>query len=306
MALYSLKFKTISPITAIPTAQTIFGTICHYYENEYGTKELEILLDKFANDNPSFIVSSMYLNNLLPVPQNFTLPKKDIKNQEEATSIKKIKKIKYFSKKIFLDYQENPTKFQDLFYDNLLNDKYKIEPKNGILMFDDEDYTKIQLKTTRTRVNINEEQFYQDEVIMYETGTIFEFYLDLLDQTLLPKLEALFKKMQYVTFGGHKSIGYNMYNFEEMIEAENIRTKKIGMLLSQAVGDSSIDYNSSYYQINEFNLKFNNAIEKVNRAQIIVFMEGSIIKTDKPYIGKVIKETNNGKTTYQNVLGLLI
>ncbi len=305
MALYSLKFKTISPITAIPTAQTIFGTICHYYENEYGTKELEILLDKFSNDNPSFIVSSMYLNNLLPIPQNFMPHLEGIKNQEDAALSKKVKKVKYFSKKIFLLYQEDQTKFQNQFYNGLINGNYKIN-QDGIVMLKDEDCAKSLVKTTRTRVNINKEQFYQDEVIMYETGTIFEFYLDLLDQTLLPKLEALFKKMQYVTFGGHKSIGYNMYNFEEMIEAENIRTKKIGMLLSQAVGDSSIDYHNSYYQINEFNLKFNNAIEKVNRAQIIVFMEGSIIKTDKPYIGKVIKETNNGKTTYQNVLGLLI
>lgn len=305
MALYSLKFKTISPITKIPTAQTIFGTICHYYENEYGTKELEILLDKFANDNPSFIVSSMYLNNLLPVPQNFLPHLEKIKNQEDAALSKKVKKIKYFSKKLFLLYQEDHLKFQDQFYNNLINGNYKIS-QDGIAMFKDEDSVKSFVKTTRTRVHIHEEQFYQDQVIMYEIGTIFEFYLDLLDQTLLPKLEALFKKMKYITFGGHKSIGYNMYNFEEMVEEQTLRTKKVGMLLSQAVGDSSIDYYNSYYQINEFNLKFNNAIEKVNRAQIVVFMEGSIIETDKPYIGKVIKETNNGNITYQNVLGLLI
>ena len=78
------------------------------------------------------------------------------------------------------------------------------------------------------------------------------------------------------------------------------------MLLSLSIGDSSIDYQNSYYQLKQLNAKFNNAKDVVNRNQVLVFTEGSIIATDKSYIGQIIEETYNKKVTYQNVMGLLI
>lgn len=70
MSLYSIQFESISPMTAVPNSQTIFGTICHYYENIYGTEKLEELL-QIQKKEPIFVVSSMFLKDTIPLPQNF-------------------------------------------------------------------------------------------------------------------------------------------------------------------------------------------------------------------------------------------
>ena len=97
-----------------------------------------------------------------------------------------------------------------------------------------------------------------------------------------------------------------MFSVFDIVNADNIRLKHPKLLLSRAIGDSSIDYQNSYYQLKEQTLKFNQSVKQVNRKRTIVFLEGSIISTTKNYIGSLIEEKNGDEITYQNVLGLLV
>lgn len=306
MALYSVQFEAISPMTKIPNSQTIFGTICHYYENLYGTKKLEELL-KIQEQKPIFVVSSMFIKDTLPLPQDFMPKIKKIKDEKDISLLKESKKITYISKNIYQkEYKDNSNAFQTLYYENLKKQAYSI--KNNILMYKEEINNIVSdfVKTQRTRTNTLEEEYYQDHVLYFNTKTQFEFYIEIFEFNYIEKFKQLFNIMQYVSFGGHKSIGYNMFNMINMQLVDDLKSKKPRLLLSIAIGDDTIDYEQSYYQIKQLNAKFNNATNTINRSSIMAFTEGSIIKTDKPYIGTIIKEKNNEKVTYQNVMGLLI
>lgn len=306
MALYCVQFETISPITSIPNSQTVFGTICHYYENLWGTNKLEELLT-IQEKNPLFVVSSMFIKDTLPLPQDFMPELKNINSESDLILLKETKKIQYFSKNLYIkEYKEYPKEFQELYFENLKNQTYII--KNQILMLktEEDQFTNNFIKLQRTRTNTFEKQYYQDQILYFKPKTQFEFYIEIFNSNYIEEFKKLFITMNYVTFGGHRSIGYNMFNYVNIEEANNLKLKQPHLLLSLSIGDSTINYQKSYYQLKQLNAKFNNAKDVVNRNKVMVFTEGSIISTDKLYIGQIIKETNNKKVTYQNVMGLLI
>ena len=304
MALYSVKFKIISPMTHIPHSQTIFGTICHYYESIYGTKQLEKLLEISSNNKPLFWVSSMFPEHMLPFPQDFIPRKKNVNSQIDVQFIKKTKKIKYISKQVYNEYKQAPQAFWELYYRKLEEKNYLIQ--NNCLTLNNEWVPPYYIKDVRTRIDVDEELYYQDQLVYYEKDSIFEFYIECIEESIKVQLEAVLKTMRYVTFGGHKSIGYNMFDFVSIANADELKSASPRLLLSLSVGDKHIDYEHSYYQLKQLNMKFNNSFEAVNRSHTIVFTEGSILMTNRLYTGSLIKEKNNQQTTYQNMLGLLI
>lgn len=310
MALYSVKFEIISPLTDIPNSQTVFGTICTFYAMHYGSEELEKILKQMENETFPFIVSSMFYEDMLPTPQNFEIRNIQVANKEDTKRLKKIKKIKYFSKKVFKMYKKNPLQFNSAIYD--LIKKQDIIIVNGCLADKTEiskfDYAIIDEMRTRVKVktDIDDSLYYNNVLNYFPKGTNLEFHIEIESNELATKLEELFRKMNYVSFGGNKSIGYNMFNFKSMEKEEDLKLNEPCMLLSLSIGDDTIDYDNSYYQLINVNNKFTNSKEAVNRKNVISFREGSIIKTSKKVIGKVIKESNNDETTYQNFVGLLI
>ncbi len=308
MSLYSVKLELISPVSHIPTSQTIFGTIFHFYENEFGTESLENLCTYFDQENPPFLVSSLFIEGTLPVPQDFipSLENINMLDKNIVSFTKETKKIQYISKKIYKEYIKDLNNFNQEYYKKLIQGQYIIQ--NQILMFPDEvnDIHSKSVKTTRTRVSVDNNEYYQDRVLCFDQNTHFEFYIDILNKSFEEPLKKVIKKMKYIHMGGHKSIGYNLYNVLDIINVDELKSSHPKLLLSKAVGDLSINYNQSYYQLKEQTIKFNQSSKQVNRKRTIVFLEGSIIVTTKNYIGKVIRETNEGKATYQNILGLLI
>ena len=291
-------------MTQIPNSQTIFGTICHYYESVYGTKQLEELLETSSKNAPLFLVSSMFPENMLPIPQDFMPRKKSVNNQIDVQLIKKTKKIKYISTQVYNEYKQSPSAFEKLYYGNIERKNYLIQ--DNCLTLNDELVIPYCIKNVRTRINIDEELYYQDQLLYYEKDGIFEFYVECLDENIMVQLEQVFKTMRYVTFGGHKSVGYNMFDFVSFSNADQLKSSTPRLLLSLSVGDENIDYNQSYYQLKQLNMKFNNSFEAVNRSHVVAFTEGSILITNQSYTGCLIKEKNNQETTYQNMLGLLI
>lgn len=309
MALYSVKFEAISPLTNIPNSQTVFGTICTYYSMLFGDNELISLLKRMEKDDFPFIVSSMFYENLLPVPQNFNPLFKNNKNvngPDEFKLRKKIKKIKYFSKRIYNDFSKNHEEFELVVY-NFIKDGYW-SIVNDFLVFKDEEkqFDFNIVKEYRTRVNVSEEQYYNDALYYLPKDLAFEFYIEIENDELVKKFNKMFKKMNYVSFGGHKSLGYNMFNFKSFEEVKFAENKNQKLLLSLSIGDETIDYDLSNYQLINLNAKFTNTVDKVNRKNIVAFKEGSMITTTKKAIGKIVKEINDDEEIYQNLVGLLV
>lgn len=307
MALFSVKFEVLSPITSLPNSQTVFGTICTYYASMYGEKELEEILLQMEQMNFPFVVSSMYYENILPLPLNFN-PKIDRTkiSFEDVKTMKNLKNVKYISKKVYLQSEKNIEKLNSVILDLLSHNGVCI--KNNILMLSKE-ITEMNLKiknSMRTRVDVNNEQYFNNSLLYMPKKTILEFYIDIYKEEIVEKLNKLFKSMKYISFGGGKSIGYNLFSFVSMNEEKNLKSDHPSLLLSMSIGDNSIDYNKSDYKMVSVNNKFNYSYDTVYRSGVICFSEGSVINTSTNVIGKVIKEEVNSKPTYQNFVGLLI
>lgn len=305
MALYNVKFELLSPISTIPNSQTIFGTICTYYACMYGDKDLENILKDVNTTNYPFIVSSMFFKDTIPLPLTFN-PEYQELTEKRTKLLKSTKKIKYLSKDIFLKCEKNIEKLNSVILDFLENEIFII--KNDILMTKEDscNHDFIMVKNERTRVYIEDKQYYNNYLTYFSKGMIFDFYMDIPDITMYGKIEKLLKKMNYITFGGGKSVGYNMFSFKSIKLEKDLKSPSPNLLLSLAIGDKTINYDESFYKINIINNKFNVPGEAVNRKKIVCFSEGSCIKTSSKVIGGLVKEENNGNITYQNFLGLLI
>ena len=208
---------------------------------------------------------------------------------------------------LFKELKKDKIKFEDSFYSNISSGKYVIE--EGIIWDKnlDSNIAKPKVKDEiRTRVNVLDEQFYQDIIKHYSDDTTFVFYVDIKNKDYEDELIELFKSLKYVNIGGKKSIGYNLYNYFDIQKVDDLLINKRNVLLSLAVGNDNVNFDESYYQFININNKFNNSKKTVNRNNVYAFCEGSVISTDKDYIGCLIKEENDGQITYQNMLGLLI
>lgn len=309
MSLYSIEFKPLSVLTKIPDAQTIFGAFCYKYKEIFGENKLNSFLVLEKSASPIVLFSSMFYKNILPIPQNFRPPYRRGLSLEETSHSKKIKKIKYFSKSVYLDYTNNKENFEENFYTNLIN-KYKII-NNEILSYEDEQILDNEyiVKDYRTRNafpnDIEKRQLFKEEVFYCNEKLTFNIYINILNEDYKVEILEVFKSMNYVFFGGYKSIGYNLYQIVS-IEEETKFTNKMNMLISKSMITDSIDINNSYYSMMIIKNKFNTQGSKVQRKQLNVFLEGSVIKTDSCYIGGLVEEEQDGIKTYQYYLGMLI
>lgn len=307
MALFNVKFEVLSPITSIPNSQTIFGTICTYYASMYGESELEEILSKMEQKDYPFVVSSMFFENTLPLPLNF-IPRCDSEklSYEKVKLLKGIKKLKYISKKVYLKANKNIEQLNLKVLDLL--DKKDICIENNILMLSEEK-DKLNLKVNnsmRTRVNVEDEQYFNNSLLFMPKNTNLEFYIEINSNVMVDKLKKLLKSMEYVSFGGGKSVGYNLFAFISIDEENELKSEHPSLLLSLAVGDDTIVYDKSDYKLITINNKFNYASETINRCGALCFVEGSVISTSSNTIGFVVKEEINSRPTYQNFVGLLI
>lgn len=310
MSVYSITFKPLSVLTNIPDAQTIFGAFCYKYASLYGNEDLENLLKIENSNNPVFLISSMFFNDTLPFPTDFMPPKKKSVSIQETTRNKKLKKIKYISKKLYIDYVVNNEDFVNTYYENIsskyiiINDELLAHKEDNLLT------EKYLVRDTRTRnsfsFNKDEKELFKDEVFYCNDKLLFTVYLNILNNDFKEKIINTFAKMNYVFFGGKKSVGYNLYSFIEIKEEDELNKLNHNMLVSKSLVDKDIDLNKSYYTYDNVNNKHNINVANVNRKQVNVLKEGSVLFTDKPFVGGLVQDDVYGKTIYQYYLGMLI
>lgn len=308
MSLYKISIKPISPITGIPDSQTIFGLLCHMFVSYYGENELETLLNDIKKDAQTLLISSMFYENTLPIPKNFTPLHEEISNKKQASESKAIKKIKYFSLGLYREYIKSKEKFENTFLEQLDKKNYIIINDEIVSKKDEllnEKYLIAELKI-RNKVSLKKEdkKLFYEKIFYVNEKLNFNFYLDV-DLKYEEKIKKLITSMNYVSIGGSKSIGFNLYNFIN-IEKSDIKRNKPHLLISKSIGDSSINFENSFYDLKVTNNKFNNAKDTIFRKQIVTLVEGSYIDTCKDVIGSLVEEHNDKNITYQYMIGFLI
>ncbi len=314
MILYSYKFKPISKLTGIPDSQTFFGGFCYYYLKEYGEEDLTSFLKKAEEGNPDFIVSSFFVKDFLPQPMNLSFKPlvKEEADRKNTIKLKKIKKINCWSISILKDYYANPKEFCQQYYQRIISNNYLIIDSEYLVKESEKlNYiTPFLVEELITRNYVAEDPddkklFYN--VVMYNNeNTLFSVYIKYLNENIREKIEKVISKMRYVSLGGGKSIGYNMFDFisSEKIELNNTIDSK--MLLSKALPDNLTNIDDSYYKLIKLQNIFHGVGETKYKKEVLVFCEGSTFKTKEEFCGKVIKEKLGDEVKYTNLLGLLV
>jgi CRISPR/Cas system CSM-associated protein Csm4 (group 5 of RAMP superfamily) len=136
---------------------------------------------------------------------------------------------------------------------------------------------------------------------------VYEAYVKIVDSDKIENIKKTFEAMRYVSIGGNKSIGYNLFDCIDFKSVNDIpENQGPKLLLSKAIGDDSVNLKESNYQLKVLHNKLNNIKPTKHRQTVLAFVEGSMIHTNKEYIGKLISDSINQKLIYQNMLGLLI
>jgi CRISPR type III-A-associated RAMP protein Csm4 len=309
MALYSAIFKPLGPMTKIPDSQVLFGAFCHAYKSIYGETELEKMLHK-QSTKPYFFLSSFFPQDFLPMPIGLQFERfKDI-NEVNHGVFKLSKKIKYISIGIYNDLQSNPQEFLKNFYQRIINEDYFFSGENLFLQKKSEAKipNRIFYKEMRIRNSKQgeEKQLFYNYVTYVHPSMMFQAYIRIEDDSEVEKIKNVFTSMRYLSLGGNKSVGYNLFDIVKLDQINEFENKLgVKLLLSKSVGDEYVDLSKSTYQLKVFHNKFNGISPTRHRKTVIGFLEGSLLSTEKFYSGSLIEDTINGKKIYQNFIGLL-
>lgn len=312
MKLYKLTFRSLSSITRIPDAQTIFGAICTIISFTQGEEKVQEYLKSF-NSKPLFVHSSMFMDGVLPMPK-IGLVSIDEKNEaifklppdkqlKQLSELKKLKKVNYITLELYKKYMEQD-KFEELKKD-ILSNKLSIEKgviSNTAYMYNHS--SQLTIHNNHEETQNDSRRLYYDMNEFYNDNARFCIYVKTDDIELV---KNIFKYSQYFGFGNRVSVGKNCFELLDVIEIDKskvISSKKV--LLSKCIStefdleessyiiESDVYLGSKYYSSNK--------IGRFNK-----FVEGSYMKAreDKEYYGTVIK-CNNGREIYHYGIGFVL
>lgn len=311
MDLYKLTFKSISSVTKIPDAQTIFGAICTIIKATQGDDALNNYFDSFKSE-PLFVHSSMFVDGVLPMAKVglLSISEKNktiysLKPEEQLnylTQMKKLKKISFVTLEVYKKYLAKglfEKLKQDILDSRLITD-------NGIIS-----ENKIYFNTAKELITHNNSETLIDEKRLYFENNI---YLDpnirfciYVKTSNIKEVEKIFKYSPYFGFGKRISTGKNCFKCIKIKKLDNYEYEnRYRILLSKCIS-TEFDLTESSYVIesNEYHGSNYYSSNKIGRFNC--FVEGSYMKVneEKDYYGQLVK-CNNNKTIYHYGIGFVL
>ncbi|NPA52092.1 MAG: type III-A CRISPR-associated RAMP protein Csm4 [Aquificae bacterium] len=302
MNLYKIDISPLSLFRDYPSSYTLFGAISWGYYLLFGEEKLKILLENFANNNPSFLISS-----ILPREDNqYFFPKPNLRAEREKDSdidYKRLKKIQYISLDILKMILDNQIK-TELELNKILN---KIQPKEISLTAKDS----IPHASIDRLYNTTEGAggLFFEEIVALEEGFIL---IAVKDKETKKELQAIFNLLEDIGIGGNRSVGYGRVifgKFEPFKEIDIYFSKKTDKILTLSPiipEKNTYDLSDSYYDYFTFRGAIDNNYNfkdvDIWKDKVIYLKEGSTlkIKNQKETYGQFYLAKNlNGKKIFQ-------
>jgi CRISPR type III-A-associated RAMP protein Csm4 len=314
MTIQRFRFTYERPLTAIPSAQAIFGAICHGLKDVHGTDVLSSFFDDILSGGASFAVSSMYLADTLPFPLDIEPPRldRDDLTKETLTTIKRLKKVRYLSTSLFDAYKKDPLRFNEELLGHWLSGEYVLSEKHHVLHDASESgrFDAITMKQhvqTRNKTGLTDDdkELFFTASLLYTQNTAFDFLVRA-DGTWSDRIHQVFETLGILSFGGLRSIGYNTMRYHGRTPFPSYGTD-VKVLVSKAlVIEGEVDPGTGFYRIGVIESKHDNVVKHTRyRQPLVVFEEGSVFTTGKDVIGTLVA-SDDGIPDYQNALGLLL
>lgn len=313
---YKLIFKSISTISKLPSAQTIFGAVCNIILNTQGEEAFNNYIKSF-DSNPLFVHSSMFPLNMLPMVHynifdikyinQHILKEKSMDQLSYLQTLKSYKKINYVTDSIYQNYITNQN--FDLLRNDILCKKLKIENYCLLEKNDNRNFN----QTSQLNTHVRKKDYYMsdsDNNALYYDNTIYTdglFYI-LVKTNNIENIKKIFSYSHYFGFGSRHSVGKNSFELLSIEEVKRKNNSKNKLLLSQSILDETVDLKSSNYQI--ISRQYHPSKTYVNKIthRLNLFNEGSYLNVlqNKEWIGKLLSFTVDNKPLYYYGIGYII
>ncbi len=300
MELYKVNITPLSLFKDYPSSYTIFGAISWGYSLLYGEEKLKSVLNQFSNNNPPFLLSSIF-----PKKENkYYFPKPNLEAKREEKSeidYKKLKKISYVDFEILKKVLDGQIKNE-----LQLNKEFdkKIENEDKVYLYSKDSIPHASIDRLYSTTEGSGGLFFEEVIALNEAY----FLIAVKDESIKKELKNIFNLLQDIGLGGNRSIGYGKVifgNFEKFNKLENYfnnKTEKFITLSPVIPEPNTYDLSESYYDYYTFRGAIDNnyGFKKVDiwKDKVIYLKEGSTLKVKNPkeiygqfYKAKEINET---------------
>lgn len=207
---------------AIPRSDTLFGAICWAIRLIYGETHLNKLLEKFQENVAPFIVSSLFPyaetskgEKILFFPRPLLPPSKlKLSSKEDYDKLKKIKKAKYVSQKVFEDVLDGSYSAKEATYPIESNTLITQAEKDKISFLSEFFKPREIAHNTINRLTNATKLFYEPAIFFNKDQTQkigFYFLIKInseSDNHIKEMLKAALSFLQDKGFGGNSSTGF--------------------------------------------------------------------------------------------------
>lgn len=293
-----INLKAKSSFSTVIKADIIFGQICWSVIHDKGEDQLKYFLNCFQN-NPPFIISDGFIDGYLPKPIIPTNRIEKLSKKEKSIKIdeaKKLKKLKLIKTKDFINIcnrrMDNTDELIDSEYSSFLN---------------------IEKQTIRNNIKNKENGLFSQKEIW--TNSEYSFFIkiinkDIFDSFLIEKY--IYQIFEIYGYGAKTSIGKGFFDvkIEDFNHFDNL-SGDYGILLSHCIlnreeknllKDSYYKIELKYGKLGKSKSLSNNPFKK----PLIQIKPGSVIKTNKEYVGGMINLIDSQKEVLDYNYGMLI
>lgn len=281
MKIYRIKLITYSPTLTPFQADIIFGHLCWVIAYKEGENKLQEFLNPFINDNPPFLISDGFPNELLPKPLSIRWEDtQEFVSREEMEKRKKIKKSELVTLEDFNSIRKGPISELQSFEKNFRN---ITTPHNTI--------------SRLTNTALTEGGVYSlEEAIIPKVSIYLKVISE--EENWKNKVSELLEELSKSGYGKKKSIGkgqFKVLEIEEFNKFDKIEEANGFVTLSNfcpKVEDPTEGMYKTFVKYGKLGEEFTFCGNPFKRP-LIMIKTGSVFKTNgkpKEFYGRMIKE----------------
>ena len=316
MKTYRFIFSPCGPISQVPDSMAFFGALCHCIKSFKGKEALEEMLIDGFNKEHDCVVSSLLFHHTLPIPLDITPEYNPSSNLDirELSQLKEFKKIKHISLGIYQDYIKDKMEFNRTLMNRINTQTYCLIQNSSIMIRTEESslsHFKAKMKKvtrTRNKMNMNEDtSLFYNRAIYCDKEVLFDVYIKVKNELIWDMIIESISKIKYLSIGGKRSIGMNLFQFQKAEVYEFPTHNESKVLISKTISiNDDISYEDSYYKTQILDNKFDSFSKHLYKNELLVILEGSVLKTPQSIIGGYVVEDSSDVQVYTNATGFLI
>lgn len=292
-------------------SDTLFSAICNAYRLLYGNEELAEILKLFEDREPPFLISSTfaYAGEILTFPlplsinwdnyaddeviEGLNAERKGKEKIDKFILLKRLKRVKFVSEKIFWNVIEEESRIKDyindkniiqgILFDNeeikRLRERFDVKENKGIKIFGKKEVPRVAIDR-----KTNASSIYHFGEVSFAKDCGLYFLMDSRMKEYEKKVEAAIRVLGDEGIGGDRTYGKGLFkaDFEEMEmntkPGDHFVTLSLYYPMKEEISMLR-DGNGHYELINRGGWIYSLEAKNLRRRTVRMFSEGSVFKS---------------------------